>query len=104
MGRAADASLLVATLEVREGRTYLVGEMRWAALYASLLITLVAPTLMGFALMAWALVDGPWFVAAGAALFSVSLGWMSWLSLRSIEEDQELEQGLLEEELRRLLS
>jgi hypothetical protein len=103
VGAASDASLLVARPVQRGDRTFLVGQMRWAAMFASILIRGVVPALAGLVVMLWGLADLLWPAVAIGAVLAASLGWMSLSLLRSAGDDQEAEQEMLSQALRELL-
>jgi hypothetical protein len=101
---AAAASLLVARPVQRGSRTYLVGEMRWAAMFVSLFIKAIAPALFGVGLVVWGLADQFWQGTAFGAVLAVTLGWMSVDMRRSTREDQAAEEGPIRESLREALT
>lgn len=101
---AAAASLLVARPVQRGSRTYLVGEMHWAAMFASVFLKGIAPALFGVGLVVWGLVEQTWQGVAFGAVLVVTLGWASIYMLRTTRQDQDLEERLICESLRDALS
>ena len=104
LGDASAASLLIARPVQRGSRTYLVGEMRWAAMFVTLFIKGIAPALFGVALLIWGLVDQTWQVIAIGAVLAGTLGWMSIDMLKTASEDQSAEESLIRESLRDALN